>query len=84
MVIFGLHRMLMGIIDFLIEQALHISDISYSILEAIILVLVIELALLAIIIYGKRHCPILLGKKQYQNIDNSNFIKVTKWYHSAL
>ena len=84
MVIFGLHRMLMGVIDFVIEQSLHISDISYSISEAIILTIAIELALLPIIIYGKRHYPILLGKKQYQNIDNSNYNIVTKWYHSAL
>lgn len=78
MVIFGLHRMLIGIFDFVIEQALHISDICYSISEAIIVTIVIELTLLPIIIYGKRHYPILLGKKQYQNIDNSNYIKVTK------
>ena len=78
MVIFGLHRMLMGVIDFVIELSLHISDISYSISEAIILTIAIELALLPIIIYGKRHYPILLGKKQYQNIVNSNYNIVTK------
>ena len=64
MVIFGLHRMLIGIFDFVIEQALHISDICYSISEAIILTLVIELALLHIIYYGNRHCPTLLGKRK--------------------
>ena len=62
MVIFGLHRMLMGIIDFIVEKAFQISDISYSIPAAIILTIAIELALLPIIIYAKRHCPILLGK----------------------
>lgn len=63
MVIFGLHRILIGIIDFIIETMFQISDISYSISEAIILAIAIELALLPIIIYCKRHCPILLGKK---------------------
>ena len=64
MAIFGLHRMLMGIIDFIIEKAHHISDICYSIPEAIILTLVIELALLPIIIYSNQHCPYLLGKRK--------------------
>ena len=44
------------------QRIIHISDISYSIPEAIILTIAIELALLPIIIYAKRHCPILLGK----------------------
>lgn len=78
MVIFGLHRIPMGIIDFMTEKALHISDICYSIPEAIILTIAIELALLPTIIYAKHHSPILLGKKQYQNIYNLNFIKETK------
>jgi len=64
MVIFGLHRMLMGIIDFIVEKAFQISDISYYIPEAIILTIGIELALLPIIIYAKRHYPILLGKRK--------------------
>ena len=53
----------MGIIDFIVEKAFHISDISYSIPETIILTIAIELALFPIIIYGNRHCPILLGKR---------------------
>ena len=40
-----------------------VSDISYSLPEAIILTIGIELALLPIIIYSKLHCTILLGKK---------------------
>ena len=56
--------MLMGIIDYIIEKVLHVSDISYSIPEAIILTIAIELALLPIIIYAKRHYPILLGKRK--------------------
>ena len=64
MVIFGLHRMLMGIIDFLIEKTYHISDICYSLPETVILTIGIELALLPITLYSNRHCPILLGKRK--------------------
>lgn len=78
MAIFGLHRILMGIIDFVIEQALHISDISYSSLEAIILAIAIELTILPIIIYCNQHCPILFGKKQYPIIVNSKYNKITR------
>ena len=63
MVIFGLHRMIIGIIDFTIEKMVHISDIIYSIPEAVFLTICIELALLPIIIYGKHYCPILLSKR---------------------
>ncbi len=63
MVIFGLHRMLIGIIDFIIEKMVHVSNIIYSIPEAVLLTISIELALLPIIIYGKHYCPILLGKR---------------------
>lgn len=63
MVIFGLHRMLIGIIDYIIEKMLHLTDICYSIPQAVVLTMCIELALLPIIIYAKRHCPILLGHK---------------------
>lgn len=63
MVIFGLHWMLIGITDYIIEKTLHISDISYSTQESIVLALCIELALIPIIIYGKRHNLIILGKK---------------------
>lgn len=64
MVIFGLHRIIMGIFDFIIEKAFQITDISYSIPEAISLTISIELALLPFIIYNMRHCPISLGKRK--------------------
>ena len=63
MVIFGLHRILIGIVDHLAEKMFQISDISYSTLYAIILTFGIELALLPIIIYCKQYHPILLGKR---------------------
>ena len=63
MVIFGLHRMLIGIFNYIIEKMVHVSDITYSIPEAVLLTICIELALLPIIIYGKQYYPILLGKR---------------------
>ena len=63
MVIFGLHRILIGIIDYGLEKVLHINDISYEWYEAILITVSICILLCPIIIYGKRYAPILLGKK---------------------
>lgn len=67
MPIFGFHRMFIGIVNYITENTLHISNISYSMPETIILTVTIELALLPIILYGKYHCPIILGKKKQIN-----------------
>ena len=64
MVILGLHRMLIGITDFIVEKALCLSDISYSWSEGLLVTLVIELFLLPIIKWTQKHYPILLGKKK--------------------
>jgi hypothetical protein len=63
MLIFGLHRILIGLIDFTLEKATHIYDITYNWYECLILALVIEVLLLPFIFLTKRHYPILLGKK---------------------
>ena len=64
MVIFGLHRMQIGIINYLIEIISQIPDISYTYLKATILTIGIEMVLIPIIILCKRFFPILLGKKK--------------------
>ena len=64
MVIFGLHRLLIGIIDYTIEKILNLSDICYSLQEAVIIAIGLELILLPFIFYCKKHWPILLGKKK--------------------
>lgn len=61
LLIFGLHRMMIGIIDFGIEKTLHITNIIYDWSECLIIALMIEIVLLPIIIY-RRKWPILLGK----------------------
>jgi hypothetical protein len=63
MVIFGLHRMLIGIIDYGMEKALHINDISYEWYEAILITVSICILLCPIIIYAHKYAPILIGKK---------------------
>ena len=63
MLIFGLHRILIGIIDYGIEKALHIPDITFNWYESIILAITIEAILIPFIILSKNRFPIFLGKK---------------------
>jgi hypothetical protein len=62
MLIFGLHRMMIGVIDFGIEKILHHQNIIYDWSECLIIALIIEIVLLPIIIYRNKW-PIILGKK---------------------
>ena len=61
LLIFGLHRMMIGVIDYIIEKTFHIQNITYEWYECIIIALAIELVLLPIVIY-KDKWPILFGK----------------------
>ena len=61
LLIFGLHRMMIGAIDYIIEKTFHIQNITYEWYECIIIALAIELILLPIVIY-KDIWPILFGK----------------------
>ena len=61
MLIFGLHRMMIGVIDFGIEKLLHHPNIIYDWSECLIIALMIEIVLLPIIIYRSKW-PILFGK----------------------
>ena len=54
MLIFGLHRMMIGIIDFGIETFLHRPNIIYNWYECLIIAFVIEIVLLPIIIYRSK------------------------------
>ena len=58
LLIFGTHRILIGIIDYIIEEAFHISNITYDWYVCIVLALVIEVILLPL------NWPFLLGKRQ--------------------
>ena len=68
MAIFGLHRMIIGIIDFGVEKTSHITDITYNWYECIIVALIIEVILLPVIIWANHSYPILLGKRHGQII----------------
>lgn len=70
MVIFGLHRMLIGIVDFTMEKAFHLTDISYSWYGSVILAFSIEILLLPVIYLANKYFPILLGKKFAKEMDN--------------
>lgn len=63
MLIFGTHRIIIGFIDYAFEKVFQISDISYSLANAIILTVGIELVLLPLILYSQKHWLIMLGKK---------------------
>ena len=63
LVIFGLHRMLIGMVDFTMEKSFHLIDISYSWYGSVILTLSIEILLLPVIYLTNKYFPVLLGKK---------------------
>lgn len=64
MMIFGLHRIIMGLIDFGIEKVFHLKSITYTWLESAVLAICIELLLLPLIAYAYKHYSILLGKRK--------------------
>ena len=64
MAIFGLHRIIMGLLDFSFENAFHHNNITYTWPESAIITICIELLLLPLIIYSYKHYPILLGKRK--------------------
>lgn len=62
MLIFGLHRILIGLFDFTFEKLLNITNINYNWYEGLCLAFAIEIILLPFILFVKSHYPILLGK----------------------
>lgn len=61
LLIFGLHRMMIGIIDFALEKIFNRPNVIYDWSECLIIALIIEIMLLPIIIYRSKW-PILFGK----------------------
>jgi hypothetical protein len=57
--------MIIGVIDFGIENILHHPNIIYDWSECLLIVLIIELSLGQTIQYFQNHYPILLGKKNH-------------------
>ena len=64
MLIFGTHRMVMGVIDFAMERLLAIGDIVYTIPQAVGLTIVILLLSLPPIAWLSHHAPLLLGRRK--------------------
>ena len=63
LIIFGLHRILIGITDYSIEKALGINNIRYDWYEALLIALSLCILLYPVILFVKKHVPILIGKK---------------------
>ena len=64
MVIFGLHSIIIGIVNFLIEEFLQITNIIYNLTTAALITMGIELSLIPIIIIGLKKIPILIGRNK--------------------
>ena len=64
MLVFGTHRIIIGIFDYIVEKGLQVSDISYSLPLAVIIAIGIESVLFPLILYSKNHWPIILGKRK--------------------
>ena len=63
LLIFGLHRMMIGIIDFAIEKVLNASNITYNWIECLTITISIFLLICPMIIFIQSNCKILIGKK---------------------
>ena len=63
MLIFGIHRIIIGIIDFGFEKLLNIPDITYNWYETTLITIAIDIILIPIIIISKNRFPIILGKQ---------------------
>ena len=63
LVIIGLHIVLVTIANYAFEHLLHIQGvICYNWYEALLLAFVISLVLYPVIIWGKKHFPVLIGR----------------------
>jgi fucose 4-O-acetylase-like acetyltransferase len=63
MLIFGLHRMMIGVIDFVVEKSFSQPNITYDWYQCLIIALIIEIVLIPII--NKEKWAILFGKKRH-------------------
>ena len=63
MLVFGTHRIIIGLIDYGVEKAFHIPNVTYNWYECIFIVIVIETFLLPCIVMTIQHFPVIFGKK---------------------
>ena len=63
LLIFGLHRMMIGIIDFAIEKVLNASNITYNWIECLTITISIILLICPMINFIQSNCKMLIGKK---------------------
>ena len=65
MLIFGLHRMMIGVINFIVEKTISTSCITYDWHECLIIALAIEFTIIPFIIYRKKYKN-YIGKQLYK------------------
>ena len=76
LVIVGLHYPIVSLVNFEFENLLKIDDICYQWYEALFIALGINVILYPVILFGKKHAPILVGAKltiikKHQNNDEN-------------
>ena len=76
LVIVGLHYPIVSLVNFGFENLLKIDDICYQWYEALFIALGINVILYPVILFGKKHAPILVGAKltiikKHQNNDEN-------------
>ena len=64
LLIFGVHRMMIGIIDYIIEKVFRITDITYNWFECLTLTFILLSIILPAIIFTNSNYPALIGKKK--------------------
>lgn len=63
LVILGLHWMVIGTLNFIMEKYLHITNITYPPIVTFIIALAITLAMYPAILFCKKYIPIVMGKR---------------------
>ena len=64
MAIFGLHRIIIGLTNYGIEETFYLPNVIYTWPESVIVTVFIEFLLIPFIYYTNKHYPILLGKRR--------------------
>ena len=79
LVIVGLHYPIVSLVNFGLEHLLKIDSICYQWYEALLLALGISALLYIVILYGKKHAPILLGKSKTIKINKKVIYQAYLW-----
>lgn len=76
LLIFGLHRMMIGIIDYTIEKVFSLNDIIYNFYVCLISTIILELIILPSVLILYNSCPFLFGRKTKKSLACINNITI--------